>query len=199
MSLQKINIRNVVLIVMIIAAMAMRFVTYKYQVLSNFTPVGAIAIFGGVYFRDKWKAYLVPFAALLVSDLVLNYQYFSKLVFYPGALWMYASFFAMVFLGSQIKKVNVLNVLLASLGGVVIHWLLTDIEPWLYGTLYSKGITGYFQSLVAAIPFELNMIKGDILFGTILFGLFEIAKNKYTILHNDRDDHGELVPVRVRS
>jgi len=60
MSLKKINIRTVVLILMILAAAAMRLVSFKYPlVLSNFTPVGAIALFGGAYFTDKWKAYLV--------------------------------------------------------------------------------------------------------------------------------------------
>jgi len=36
--------------------------------------------------------------------------------------------------------------------------------------------------LIAAIPFERNMFLGDIVFGIILFGGFELAKNKYTIL-----------------
>ncbi len=105
-----------------IAAAAMRLGSYKFQVLSNFTPVGAIAIFGGAYFNDKWKSYLVPFAALFVSDMIINYLYFSKFVWYTSSLWMYASFFAMVFLGSLIKKANVGNVALDSLGGVLIHW-----------------------------------------------------------------------------
>lgn len=181
---QKINSRNAVLIFMIIAAATMRFVSYKYQFLSNFTPVGAIAIFGGAYFNDKLKAYLVPFAALFISDLIINYLYFSKLVWYSSSLWMYASFFAMVFFGSLIKKVNFANIILASLGGVLIHWLLTDIEPWLNGTLYAKGIMGYVESLIAAIPFEKNMILGDLVFGLILFGGFELAKSKYTVLRS---------------
>jgi hypothetical protein len=66
MSLHKIHTRNTVLILMIVAAAAMRLVSYKFPVLSNFTPVGAIALFGGAYFTDKWKAYLVPLAALFV-------------------------------------------------------------------------------------------------------------------------------------
>lgn len=188
MSLQKINIRNAVLILMIIAAAAMRLVSFKYQFLSNFTPVGAMALFGGVYFTDKWKAYLVPFAALFVSDAIINYLYTSKLVlWYSGSVWVYLSFLAIVFLGSLVKKVNVGNIVLASLAGVVLHWLLTDIDPWLNGTLYSKGLNGYFQSLVAAIPFEKNMILGDAVFGLILFGGFELAKSRYTVLRSKRE------------
>ena len=72
MSSQKIITRNVVLVLLIIAATAMRFVSYKYQtVLSNFTPVGAIAIFGGVYFAEKWKAYVVVLLSLVISDGVI--------------------------------------------------------------------------------------------------------------------------------
>ncbi|TSD66694.1 hypothetical protein FFF34_004610 [Inquilinus sp. KBS0705] len=186
MSLQKINTRNIVLILMILAAVAMRLVSYKFQFLSNFTPVGAIALFGGAYFTDKWKAYLVPLAALFISDIFINYLYTSKWVlFYSGTQWVYLCFAIMVLIGTFIKKVNFGNVLIASLAGVLVHWLLMDL-PWLYGSLYPHTFAGYGQSLLAAIPFERNMVLGDILFGTLLFGGFELAKSKYTILQNQK-------------
>ena len=79
MTLQKINTRNTVLVLMIVAAVAFRLVSYKYPyVLSNFNPVGAIALFGGAYFTDKWKAYLVPLLVLFVSDIFLNHFYTFK-------------------------------------------------------------------------------------------------------------------------
>jgi len=189
MSLQKINIRTTVLILMIVAAAALRFVSYKFPLLSNFTPVGAIALFGGAYFTDKWKAYLVVLLTLFVSDIYINYLYTSKLVLWygNGAILTYLSFALMVLAGSLIKKVNVANVLVASLAAIAIHWLITDIDPWLYGTMYAKGINGYFQSLVAAIPFERNMVLGDAIFGAVLFGGFELAKSKYTALRTQKE------------
>lgn len=188
MTLQKINTRNTVLILMIVAAGAFRLVSYKYPyVLSNFTPVGAIALFGGAYFTDKWKAYLIPLLTLFLSDIALNYLYTSKLVlFYSGSIWLYLCFAIMVFVGSMIKKATVVNVLLASLVSVAIHWLIMDL-PWLYGALYPHTLAGYGQSLVAAIPFEKNMIMGDVLFGLILFGGFELAKSKYGTLRSSRE------------
>jgi hypothetical protein len=75
MSLQKINARTIVLVLMIIAAAAFRLLSYEYKFLSNFTPVGAVAIFGGVYFTDKWKAYVVVLLAYVVSDMLINYLY----------------------------------------------------------------------------------------------------------------------------
>jgi hypothetical protein len=186
MSLQKINTRTIVLILMILAATAMRFVSYKFPLMSNFTPVGAIALFGGAYFTDKWKAYLVPLLALFISDIFINYMYTSKWVLmYSGSIYMYICFAIMVLIGTFIKKVNIVNVTLASFAGVLVHWLIMDL-PWLYGTLYPHTLAGYGASLVAAIPFEKNMILGDILFGAILFGGFELAKSKYTVLQIKR-------------
>jgi hypothetical protein len=186
MSSQKINTRNTVLILMIVAATAMRFVSYKFPVLSNFTPVGAIALFGGAYFADKWKAYLVPLAALFISDIFINYLYTSKWVlFYSGSEWMYLCFALMVLIGTFIKKVNVTSVAMASLAGVAVHWLIMDL-PWLYGTMYPHTLAGYGQSLVNALPFERNMVLGDIVFGALLFGGFELAKSKYTALQGKR-------------
>jgi hypothetical protein len=183
MTLQKVNTRNTVLILMIVAAGAFRLVSYKYPyVLSNFTPVGAIALFGGAYFTDKWKAYLVPLLTLFLSDIALNYLYTSKLVlFYSGSFWVYLCFAIMVFIGSLIKKATVVSVLLAAVVSVAIHWLIMDL-PWLYGNLYPHTLAGYGQSLIAAIPFEKNMLFGDALFGLILFGGFELAKSRYSAL-----------------
>src|ERR1700744_5704217 len=144
MSLQKINTRNVVLVLLILAAAAMRLVSYKYPaVLSNFTPVGAIALFGGAYFTDKWKAYLVVLISLLCSDIAINYLYTSKfLVWNESSTGVYIAFVLIVFVGSLIKKANLVNVSLASLASVVIHWLVTDL-PWLNGPLYPHTLAGY--------------------------------------------------------
>src|ERR1700761_1783807 len=187
MSLKKINIRTVVLILMIVAAAAMRLVSFEYKFLSNFTPVGAIALFGGAYFTDKWKAYAVVLITLFTSDILINYLYTSKLVlWYSGSFWVYLTFAVMVLLGTLIKNVTAINVALAAIAGVCVHWLIMDL-PWLYGTWYPHTLAGYGQSLVAAIPFEKNMILGDMLFGLILFGGFELAKRKYTVLRTQRE------------
>ena len=186
MSKQNINTRNIVLVLMILAAIAFRFLSFEYKALSNFTPVGAIAIFGGAYFADKWKAYVIVLLALFISDIGINYLYTSKWVFwYGGSAWVYLIFAIMVFIGTLIKKVNVAHVALASLASVCVHWLIIDL-PWLYGTYYAHTLAGYGQSLVAAIPFEKNMVLGDAVFGAILFGGFEIIQSKYTILRNKK-------------
>jgi hypothetical protein len=184
MSLQKINLRNSILILMIIIASAARLININHLTgWSNFTPVGAMALFGGAYFSDKWKAYLVPLFALFISDIALDYIYFGKfMLFYSGALPVYASFAVMVLIGTYIKNVNVTNVVLGSLGAVLVHWLITDIDPWLQGTMYARSFYGYGESLIAAIPFEKSMLLGNLIYGAVLFGGFELAKSKFEVL-----------------
>jgi len=188
MSTQKVNVRTIVLVLMIVAAAAFRLLSFEFKFLSNFTPVGAIALFGGAYFNDKWKAYVTVLLTLFLSDIVINYLYTSKWVlWYNGSQWVYLTFVIMIFIGSLIKKVNVANVAMASLASVCIHWLIIDM-PFLYSpTLYAHTLAGYGQSLVAAIPFERNMLLGDILFCGVLFGGFELAKNRYTILRTNKE------------
>lgn len=186
MTLQKVNTRNTVLILTIMGAAAFRLISYKFPYeLSNFNPIGAIALFGGAYFMDRWKAYVVPFIALFLSDIVLNYFYSSKWMLFDNSSIMVYIFFALiVFMGTLIKKVTFLKVFSASLVAVVLHWLLTDLP---FGNLYPHTFSGYIQSLTAAIPFERNMLYGDLVFCAILFGGFELAKSKYSALRSGRE------------
>lgn len=180
MSIEKIHLRNAAIIGVILVAGAFRLIDLgKFGAWANFTPVGAIALFAGTYFKDKWKAYLVPLLTLLLTDWIIYYAYFKQLVFfYDGMIWVYLSFALIVFVGSLIEKVNVVNVLSASIVSVVIHWLISDIQPWLEGTTYPLTFAGYIQCLIAAIPFEKNLLLGNLVYGSLLYGGFELLKAK---------------------
>lgn len=182
-TIKKINIDYPALLLATLAAVistgAMRYVSYMYPIMSNFTPMGAIAIFGGAYCEEKWKAAAISVATLFITNVFINYLYFSTLVWFNiEAVWLYASLIAMVWIGGFMKTVNVTNVLLASLAGVAAHWLLTDISPWLNSNLYDRGIVGYGESLLMALPFERNMLLADAVFGGLLFGGYEWLKSK---------------------
>lgn len=183
MSLQKINVRGWILIIMVICASALRLVNLgEISEFMNFTPIGAMALFAGAYFSNKIKALGITFLALLVGDIFINYSFYHQFVlFYDGAIYVYISFFLMIFIGTFIKKVNVQNVVLASLASVLVHWLITDIQPLVSG-MYPATFSGYIDALIMAIPFEKNLLLGNLVFGTIMFGGFELAKKRFTIL-----------------
>jgi hypothetical protein len=187
MSLKKIDTRSIVLALVIIALTAIRLLTFKYQVWSNFTPVGALAIFSGVYFNDKWKAYAVILLTFFVSDIIINHSYTGHWSLWSSdTFWNCVCFSIIVFIGSLIKKLTVVNSVIILLAPVTIHWLIMDL-PWINGaaSLYPYSLLGYWEALVAALPFEKNMLLGDAAFGLVLFGGFELAKSKYTVLRTN--------------
>ena len=55
MTLHRLNTRGIILGLIVILMTIFRLLTFKYQLWSNFTPVGAIAIFSGVYFNKNGK------------------------------------------------------------------------------------------------------------------------------------------------
>ena len=78
------------------------------------------------------------------------------------------------------------NVAVASLFPVILHWLVTDL-PWFYGPQYTHNLSGYGQSLLAALPFERNMLLADVFFYAVLFGGFELAKKKNPVLQSKKE------------
>jgi hypothetical protein len=189
MTLNKVNTRTFVLLLIIVAMTAIRLLTLKYQLWSNFTPVGALAIFGGVYFNEKWKAYAAILLIFFVSDVIINHSYTGQWSLWSSyTFWNCVCFSVIVFVGSTIKRINLLSSVIIILAPVLIHWLIMDL-PWVNDAngLYPKTLAGYGAALVAAIPFEMNMLLGDIVFGALLFGSFELAKSKYTVLRPNRE------------
>jgi hypothetical protein len=159
------------LTLMILAAAFTRLIPHY----PNFTAVGAMALFGGAYFSKKYLAFIVPMAALILSDLFLG--------FYSGMWVVYFSFALIVVIGMQIgqtKKPS--RVLLASVSGSVSFFLITNFALFPPNTMYSQNFTGIVESYTAAIPFFSYTLLGDLFFVGVMFGIFEIAKAKFPVL-----------------
>src|SRR5690349_4806804 len=67
-TMKKINIRFSVLLLMVLLAGLSRTAIQVY----NFTPIAAMALFGGAYFSEKWKAFLWPLVSLFLGDLIIQ-------------------------------------------------------------------------------------------------------------------------------
>ena len=180
-----INPRTGILAAMILSAGAWRlFITSGHSPLTNFTPIGAMALFGGYYFADRWKAFLVPILTLWLSDLFLSYfvYYHEWRWFYDGFVFTYGSFALMVMIGRFIKKVNIKNVILTGVLAALLHWIITDFGVWLDGRIYQMNFKGFVACYVAALPYLQNMLIANLVFGAIMFGVFELAQRKFPVL-----------------
>ena len=145
--------------------------------LSNFAPLAAIALCGAVYFPNKYK-FTVPFAALLVSDLVLNLYYGASL-FDPLILCRYFAFALVGLLGLALSRrpVSLKTIVPASLAGSVLFYAITNAFSWLTDPGYVKNFAGLIQALTVGLPqysatptwmFFRNSVVSDLLF-TLLF------------------------------
>lgn len=181
MSIEKFNIQTWAVVALIIVFAAFRGLSPEsFGAWANFTPVGAIALFGGVYLKNKWQAFLIPLVVLLASDLVLNYVYFGKFtLYYEGVLWVYLAFALIVLLGKAMKTVKPLSILLSAFGAVLIHWIVTDFGVWLNNPAFEQNLSGFIHCLVLAIPFEKNFLGGTLLYSAVMFGGFELLKSYF--------------------
>lgn len=144
----------------------------------NFTAVGAVALFGGAYLSKRW-AFIVPLAALFVSDLFLNNLIYAEFMegftlFTPNGWWMYGAFALVIMLGmGLLKKVTPGRFLGAATGAAVIFFVVTNFGVWLSSPLYAKTGTGLIACYTAAVPFFWNTLMGNLAFGSVLFGAYE--------------------------
>jgi uncharacterized protein DUF6580 len=137
----------------------------------NFTPVLAVALFGGAMLprRIAWAA---PLLAMIVSDLALGY----------GLGWMtivvYACFLAAVGIGQWLRGRRTWGrTVAAALSGSVLFYLVTNFAVWLAPPfMYEHTEAGLFRCYMMALPFFRNSLAGDLFWTTALFGLHDLAQ-----------------------
>jgi hypothetical protein len=140
----------------------------------NFTPIAAMALFGGVYMARK-QAFILPIAAMVLSDFVIGFDSI------PMRLTVYGSFLMMVLIGFWLKSHKKFgNTLAASLFGSVLFFMATNFMVWAEGSLYAKGLTGLLESYTFAIPFFKNTLLGDLFYTGVFFGGYEFVRSLTT-------------------
>lgn len=160
----KINWRNQCYYSLVIFSVFTRFLPHP----PNFTPVGAVGLYTGSY-ADRLLTWLVPIFALVISDLVIG-------LYEPVAMLMvYLGFIACMAIGRLLlrKKRGVMPVLSACFASAIIFFLFSNFGVWLSGMMYPMTLAGLFACYAAAIPFFGNTLAGHVLYGVIMFGLFE--------------------------
>ncbi|MBK6930779.1 MAG: hypothetical protein IPH12_07825 [Saprospirales bacterium] len=142
----------------------------------NFTPLAAIGLFGVAHLERRWLAWAVPFAALFVSDLLLNNvlysQYYEGFVWFTSG-WIYLSFALVLAVGWGLlrrRRISALRVTGASLTASAVFFLVSNFSVWLGGGMYPKTGAGLMACYTAGLPFFSNTLLGDLAFSGILFG-----------------------------
>lgn len=153
-------------VVLILLAVASRLLPHP----PNFAPVAAIGLFAGAMF-DRRAAWLVPFAALLLSDAVLGF-------YHPVSMfWNYAGFAACLLLGSSLLAParTLPRFAAATLTSSVVFFALSNFGMWASG-YYPRTFAGLVECYVAALPFFRNTLASDVLYTAALFGGWAVLR-----------------------
>jgi len=135
----------------------------------NFSPIAAIALFGGAQFADKRAAFAMPLAAMFLSDLVLGLHTLTPVV--------YGCFALVVCLGLWLRRQRSAGrIAVAALVGSVLFFAITNFAVWAGTNMYPRTAAGLAGCYTAAIPFFGNTLAGDFTFTTVLFGGLALAE-----------------------
>jgi hypothetical protein len=141
----------------------------------NFSPVAAIALFGGAMLGNRIAAFAAPLGIMLLSDLFLGFH---------DTMWaVYLSLVLVVGIGQVLRsRPGMLNAMVGAVAGSVLFFLITNAAVWVNGGLYAPGISGLFESYAAGLPFFRNSLMGDLFFTVALFGTYELVSSRFPAL-----------------
>jgi len=137
----------------------------------NFVPMGAVALYAGARLPRRW-AWLVPVAALILSDIVLDYG-MQRPFLYLSRWTIYGTIAATTLLGpiANLPKIGRWLLPFLSLGGSTLFFLTTNLATWAEGQLYPLTLPGLVECYTLALPFFRPTILADLLGTGLLFGV----------------------------
>jgi hypothetical protein len=153
----------------------------------NFSPLGAMAIFGGATIGHRYLNMLIPLFFVWASDLLVNNilykSYFNEFVwFYDGFYWQYVSYLLISFLAYYaINSFKFHRIILFSVFSSILFFLISNFGVWASGGLYPPDFQGLISCYVAGLPFLKGNLLGDLVYTSVLFGVYYIAGRKFFV------------------
>jgi hypothetical protein len=160
---------------------------------ANFSPVGALGLFGGARLR-AWLAYAVPLGMMILTDfglwLLTGYDY-KYAPWHISRLYVYPAFMIYVLLGrALIRNRSFWWIGVASLVGSLQFFIVTNFFTWLMQPLqalpesyrYSRDLSGLLSCFVAAIPFYQSDAHFDV------YHFFIVGDLRYAVFYTFLSD-----------
>ena len=168
------NRKNISIALFIIALLALsRVVPHP----PNFTPILGMAVFSGAIINHKLFAYIIPLAAMLLSDLYLGFHASMPIIYFSLAVC--------VLIGTFIEaRVSILNSFLSISLGVLVFFLITNFMVWYGSGMYESSISGLMTCYFMGLPFVQNTFISSLLYGMGAFLIYDIV-NKRIVFGNN--------------
>jgi hypothetical protein len=148
----------------------------------NFSPVEAMALFGGAYFANRTWAMTIPLVAMVLSDIGLGLINGGSYMTYVASLSFWSVYLCIALstvLGFGLRgKVGGVNVLGYSLAGSVLFFAVTNGVTWLSSAMYPQTGAGLVAAYVAGVPFFQWTLLGTLFYSALLFGGFALLRRQ---------------------
>jgi hypothetical protein len=145
----------------------------------NATAVAALALFSGARLPKKPWAYLLPLAAMALSDFFLDFGT-GRGVLTPVRFAVYGSFVLAVLLGRRLQgRAGAGRTAAFALGSSVLFFAVTNFAVWASAAaIYPPTTAGLAACYAAALPFFRNEVVGTLAWTGVLFGLDALARRR---------------------
>ena len=148
---------------------------------NNFSPIIGMAIFAGAVIKDKRLAFILPLAAMFLSDVLFEVLSIAPGFWGWGQLVGYGILALITVIAFTMKKVNVLSVAGYSVGSSLIFFFLSNSAFFLFDNpiyhTYPQNFGGYMATLAGGIPFLKTGLVADLVYSTVLFGTYFLVQN----------------------
>ena len=185
MDQNKIQIKTPIVGIFILLAAFSRMIPHP----SNFSPLGAISLLGGLYISQKYWALLIPVLSIWISDLFINNviyaTYYPEFTwFYEGFYWQYFSYIIITIIGLSFKQhLSFFKMIGMSLSASILFFLLSNFGCFLASDVYSKDLGGLMMCYTAGLPFFSATVLGDLLYTTSFSLMLMYAGKKISFVN----------------
>jgi len=156
----------ILLIVIILALSLTRLIPHPW----NFSPMLAVGVFSGFYFRQFYLSLFIVIFSMFIGDLFLG--------FHSTMFFTYIALAVSVLIGLYVKHFKFTEILFSGLASSVCFFIITNFGVWLTLEMYVKNFAGLLQSYVMAIPFFHNTLISTFAYLVVLKLLFDLAVKK---------------------
>jgi hypothetical protein len=140
----------------------------------NFTPIIAIAMMSGYFFKNLNFSLIVLIFSMFLGDIFLGFYSSMAFVYLPLCLISFYMF-------KTSKKINFKNLLFIGISSSLTFYIISNLGVWALSSMYEKNITGLIDCYIMAIPFFKNTLISTIFFSYSAYFANDLFKKKFLI------------------
>jgi hypothetical protein len=129
----------------------------------NFTPIIAVAIMSGYFFKNINLSFITLLISMLIADVFIG--------FYENVIFVYASLLLITYVFHKFSnKINFKNLFIYGFAGSLIFFIVSNFGVWILGSpgvndiAYEKSLSGIIQCYILAVPFFGNTFLSTVIF-----------------------------------